>query len=307
MSNSAVCPVIISEEQQMATLLEGFTLPLNMLLAMDNGQEYEATLDMDNTVFDHELQKSWPNALAYVRHHRGETVSAKDAMRLLAIGKGCMEDTTLWQIRERHPGFLQDAGLTPDQIAFRNCVSFLPVPMKFTVCSFFGTGKDKKEHTVTLRENHLFSSKDDDGLSALEVCWIFKDWVLDPDLSKNAMTVLYYTDTDGKEWRLSEILALSPFLQKCFPAKPTDLETADEIRRFLKLAKQYTDMGARAHVMEALMEFLADDCSDYMARHPIFRRTILEKCDVIIASHAEEYPDFVATCKRLLTILDSYH
>jgi hypothetical protein len=177
--------------------------------------------------------------------------------------------------------------------------------MKFTVCSFFGTGRDKKEHTVTLRENHLFSSKDDDGLSALEVCWIFKGWPLDPDLSKNAISVLYYTDSDGKEWRLSEIVALSPFRQKCFPVKPTDLETAAEIQRYLELAKQYTNMKARAHVMEAFIECMEDDCIDYMMRHPMFREKLLEKCDVIIDSHAEEYPDLVAACKRLVATWDS--
>jgi hypothetical protein len=181
--------------------------------------------------------------------------------------------------------------------------------MKFTVCSFFGTGRgeDRKEHTVTLRENHLFSTEEDDGLSALEVCWIFKDWPLDSDFSKNAMSVLYYTDTDGKEWRLSEIVALSPFRQKCFPAKPTDSETTAEIKRFLELAKQYSNMNARVHVMEAFYEFLADDCYNYMMGPSKFRKAILENCDVIIKSHAEEYPDLVAACKRLLTIWDSYH
>ena len=275
----------------MATLLEGFTLPLNMLLAMDDGQEHEATLDMDGTVFDYELQKSWSNALAYVRHHRGETVTAQDAMRLLAIGKGCMEDSTLWQIRERHPGFLQDAGLTPDQIAFRDCVSALPVPMKFSVLDEKG-----KEHTVTLWENHLFSSKWDHGMSAQEVCRIFKDWS-NPSLD-DAMSVLYYTDTDGKEWRLSDIVALSPFRQRCFPAKPTDVQIIAELTRYFGLIAEYETVAAKTGVAEAFMKFLFDECVDFITWHPAFRLVMFDKCDEFMTKHSE-FPDLVAVCERL--------
>jgi len=291
MSNSAVCPVIISEEQQIATLLEGFTLPLKMVLGMDDDRDYEATLDMDGTVFDYTLQKSWPNALAYVRHHRGETVTAQDAMRLLSIGEGSMADTTLWQIRERHPGFLQDAGLTPDQIEFRNCVSSLPVPIKFTVID-----AAEKEHEVTLCENHLFSSKWDHGMSAQEVCRIFKDW---KDSSpEDAMSVLYYTDSDGKEWRLSEIVALSPFRQKSFPAKPTESQIIAELNRYIDLIATYDTVVAKADVTETLMEFLLDECVDFMTLHPAFRLVVFANCDKFITSYPE-FPDLVARCKCL--------
>jgi hypothetical protein len=277
------------EEQQMAMMLKEFTWPLKMSM-----KDMEATLRMDGTVYDHELQKSWATALQYVRHYTNEMVSAKDAMDLLTIASGCVENATLWQVWI-HKAFIQDAGLTRDQIAFRNCVSSLSVPLTFTL-----TGDDKQEHTVTLRENHLFSTEYDDGLSALEVCEIFKGWKLDPELAKDAMTVLYYTDASGKEWRLSEILELSPFSQKHFPHVPTDFEIATEAARYLELAGQHTDMREQMRVMQAFMQFLEDDCFDYIMRHSMFRQMVLEKCDVIIASHATEYPGLVAVCKDLL-------
>ena len=276
----------------MAMMLEEFTRPLRVNTAT---KDMEATLRMDGTVFDHELQTSWPDALTYVRHYKGETVSANEAMMQLTIDSGHLENDTLWQVWKDEHAFIQDAGLTPDQIAFRKCVSSLPVPMTFTVVD-----EGKQEHTVVLRENHLFSSKHDDGLSALDVCHIFKDWKLDTELAKDSLSVLYYTDDEGTEWSLSEILDRSPFLQKCFPDKPTDLAIAAEAKRYLELAGQYTHMEARVHVMEEFMKFLEDDCFDFIMRHSMFRQMVLEKCDVIIASHAKEYPALVAVCKDLL-------
>ena len=284
------------EEQKMAKWLTGFTLPLKLsMINPTSTKSMEVTVRMDMTVFDHEAFKTWPTALHYVRHYTDETQSAKDAMRLLAIDSGCLENSTLWQILGRHPGFLKDAGLTPEQIEFRDCVSSLRVPLTFTL-----TGKDKKEHRIVLRENHLFSSKHDDGLSALDVCHIFKDWKLDTELAKDSLNVLYYTGDDGTEWSLSEILDRSPFLQTCVPDKPTDLAIAAEAKRYLELAGQYTHMEARVHVMEEFMKFLEDDCFDFIMRHSMFRQMVLEKCDVIIASHAKEYPALVAVCKDLL-------
>jgi hypothetical protein len=309
MSNSATCVirnesvVPAEEEDEMATMLKEFTWPLkmSMVINMETKEQMEATLRMDGTVFDHELQKSWPTALQYIRHYTDVSVTAKDAMRLLAIDSGCLGNSTLWQIRERHPGFLQDAGLTPDQIAFRECVSALPVPMNFIVID-----EDKKEHTVTLRENHLFSTKEDEGLSALEVCWIFKGWALDSDLAGDAMTVLYYTDADdGTEWSLSEILALSPFLQKCFPNKPTDDEIEDEIARYIQAIKTHTDQAGAAVIAQDFMNFLHDGCEEFMTWHPAFRLIALDKCDEFIEIYPE-YPDLVAACKRLTTLWERF-
>ena len=307
MSNSATCEIrndtSSTEEQQLATWLTGFTLPLKLTMVNPTSKkDMEATVRMDGTVFDHELQMSWPTALQYVTsYYTDKTVSAKDAMRLLAINSGCLENSTLWQILERHPGFLQDAGLTPEQIAFRNCVSALPVPMNFIVID-----EDKKEHRVTLRENHLFSTKEDDGLSALEICWIFKGWALDSDLAGDAMTVLYYTDADdGKEWSLSEILALSPFLQKCFPDKPTDDEIEDEIARYIQAIKTHPEQAGAAVVAQDFMNFLHDGCEEFMTWHAAFRLTALDKCDEFIEIYPE-YPDLVAACKRITTLWERF-
>jgi hypothetical protein len=279
----------------MATMLTGFTLPLKLTMVNPTSKkDMEVTVRMDGTVYDHELQKSWPTALQYVRHYTDETVSAKDAMRLLAIDSGCLENSTLWQIRERHPGFLQDAGLTPEQIAFRDCVSSLPVPLIFTL-----TGKDKKEHRVTLRENHLFSTEYDDGLSALEVCWIFKDWARDSDLAGDAMTVLYYR-MPGKEWRLSDILALSPFRQKHFPNEPTVDQINAEIKRLLNLNDETPTEDAREEVTVELMNFLYDECATLIKDSPRFRATMLAKCKELVKKHPER-TKMVASCERLMS------
>jgi hypothetical protein len=280
----------------MATLLKGFTLPLNMLLAMDDGQEYEATLDMDNTVFDHELQKSWPNALAYVRHYHGD-ITARDALRLLAVSEGSMADTTLWQIVNRLPGFLEEAGLTEEQIDFRKCVASLPV-LQFTVIDAAG-----KEHQVILRENHLFSSEWDHGMSAQDVCRIFKDWK-DPSL-QDAMSVLYYKDADGKEWRLSEIVALSPFRQACFPAKPSESQLRAEVTRRIDLIERYYRESERAQVIQELMSFLYEDCVDILTLYPGFRLATLDKCEDFITKYSQ-FPDLVAACQRLTTLWERF-
>ena len=283
-----------TEEQKMATMLTDFTLPLKLTMVNPTSKkDMEVTVRMDGTAFDHELQKSWPTALQYVRHYTDETVSAKDAMRLLAIAEGCLENSTLWQIRERHPGFLQDAGLTPEQIEFRDCVSSLQVPLTFTL-----TGKDKKEYRVTLRENHLFSTEEDDGLSAVEVCWIFKDWPLDSDLAGDAMTVLYYR-MPGKEWRLSDILALSPFRQKHFPNEPTNDQINAEIQHYYHLNDKTTTADTQEEVIVELMNFLYDECATLLKDSPRFRATMLAKCKELVKKHPER-TTLVASCQRLM-------
>lgn len=280
----------------MVTLLTGFTRPLKMVLDVD-GTSHEATLDMDNTVYDYTLQKSWPDALAYVRHYNGD-VTARDAMRLLAIESGSMADTTLWQIVNRHPGFLEEAGLTDDQIEFRRCVASLPCPLQFTVIDAAG-----KEHEVTLRENYLFSSEWDHGMSAQEVCRIFKDWK-DPSLH-DAMSVLYYTDADGKELRLSEIVALSPFRQTCFPNKPSESQLRAEVTRRIDLIERYYRESERAQVIQELMTFLCDECVDILTLYPGFRMATLDKCEEFMTKYSQ-FPDSVAACKRLMDIWERF-
>jgi hypothetical protein len=285
-----------TEEQKMATMLTGFTLPLKLTMVNPTSKkDMEVTVRMDGTAFDHETFKEWPTALQYVRHYTDETVSAKDAMRLLAIAEGCLENSTLWQIRERHPGFLQDAGLTTEQIEFRDCVSSLQVPLTFTL-----TGKDKKEHRVVLRENHLLSTEEDDGLSAVEVCWIIKDWAHDSDLAGNAMTVLYYTDATGKEWRLSDILALSPFRQKHFPKEPTNDQINAEIQHYYHLNDKTTTADTQEEVIVELMNFLYDECATLLKDSPRFRATMLAKCKELVEKHPER-TKLVASCQRLMS------
>ena len=309
MSNSATCPVSnsaspaaaspavpLSEEEQMSKMLDGFTRPLKMVLVVDD-TTHEATFDMGCTVYDHTLQKSWPNALAYVRHYHGD-VTARDALRLLAVSEGSMADTTLWQIINRLPGFLEEAGLTEEQIDFRKRVASLPYLLPFRVID--GKGK---EHTVTLCENRLFSSEWDDGMSAQEVCRIFKDWK-DPSL-QDAMSVLYYTDADGKEWRLSEIVALSPFRQECFPDKPSESELRAEVTRRIDLIERYYRESERAQVIQELMTFLYEDCEDILTLYPGFRLATLGKCEDFMTKYSQ-FPDLVAACQRLMDVWERF-
>ena len=284
------------EEQKMAKWLTGFTLPLKLsMINPTSTKSMEVTVRMDMTVFDHEAFKTWPTALHYVRHYTDETQSAKDAMRLLAIDSGCLENSTLWQILGRHPGFLKDAGLTPEQIEFRDCVSSLRVPLTFTL-----TGKDKKEHRIVLRENHLLSTEEDDGLSAVEVCWIIKGWKNDSELAKDAMTVLYYTDATGKEWSLSDILALSPFRQKHFPKDPTNDQICSEIQHYYHLNDKTTTADTQEEVIVELMNFLYDECATLLKDSPRFRATMLAKCKELVEKHPER-TTLVASCQRLLS------
>ena len=287
-----------TEEQKMAKWLTGFTLPLKLsMINPISTKSMEVTVRMDMTVFDHEAFKTRHTALQYVRHYKDKTVSAKDAMGLLAIDNGCLENSTLWQILERHPGFLKDAGLTTEQIEFRDCVSFLRVPLTFTL-----TGEDKKEHRIVLRENHLLSTEEDDGLSAVEVCWIIKGWKNDSDLAKEALNELYYRTT-GKEWRLSEIVALSPFRQRCFPEEPTKGQIISEIKRFLILNDKTPTEDAREEVIEELMNFLYDDCTPVIENDPSFCMTMLAKCKELVEKHPER-TKLVASCQRLLSFWD---
>ena len=290
--NSASCPISNSSEElkALSDMLEHLTLPLTVVL---NG--HEAVIRTNGTVYT-EDSESFASALAFVQHFVPAVVTAQDVIRHLVISNGCLEKLTLLEVFDRHPSFLKDAGLTTAQIDFRDSVALLPCPMKLTIVD-----KKSNEQTLTLHKTGYFSSEWDEGLTVQQVAEIFKEWKDHSAL--DVLTVLYHTDTAGNEWRLSDIVALSPFRQRCFPEEPTKGQIISEIKRFLILNDKTPTEDAREEVIEELMNFLYDECTPVIENDPSFCMTMLAKCKELVEKHPER-TKLVASCQRLLSFWD---
>jgi len=287
--NSASCPISNSSEElkALSDMLERFTLPLTVVL-----DGHEAVIHTNGTVYT-EDSEAFPSALAFVQHFVPAVVTAQDVIRHLVISDGCLEKLTLLEVFDRHPSFLKDAGLTTAQIDFRDSVALLPCPMKLTIVNRKG-----KEQTLTLHRTGYFSSEWDEGLTVSQVAEIFKRWKDHSAL--DVLTVIYYTDATGKEWRLSEIVALSSFRQKHFPKEPTIDQINAEIQHYYHLNDKTTTADTQEEVIVELMNFLYDECATLLKDSPRFRATMLAKCKELVEKHPER-TKLVASCQRLLS------
>jgi len=286
--NSASCPISNSSEElkALSDMLGHFTLPLKVVLA-----GHEAVIRTNGTVYT-EDSESFASALAFVQHYVPAVVTAQDVIRHLVISAGCLEKFTLLEVFDRHPSFLKDAGLTTAQIDFRDSVALLPCPMKLTIVD-----AKSKEQTLTLHRTGYFSSEWDEGLTVPQVAEIFKGW--NDHSALDVLTVLYHTDTAGNEWRLSDMVALSPLRQERFPKEPTVDQINAEIKRLLNLNDKTPTGDAQEEVIVELMNFLYNECATLLKDSPRFCATMLAKCKELVEKHPER-TKMVASCQRLM-------